>query len=257
VIPFAGGALDPRHWRAFQNLGCLAATASSNTLARELVDLYFEEDQTLPSTVLVAEEQVGARGRGGKRWSAPAGRGLYLTFVRRVEEGEPISLVPIAVARWLRDAISDASGVDVRLKWPNDLYVGRRKLAGLLSEARTQGEDTYVAVGIGLNVVGTAASVGVNGATTLEEEAGHPFQLAALLQQVLDRIDRELCAPDWASEVARWQKVSAHHRGDPLRVRRNGEEVAGEYEGLTAEGFLRLKTRNGEVTVTAGELLQW
>jgi BirA family biotin operon repressor/biotin-[acetyl-CoA-carboxylase] ligase len=222
VIPFAGGALDPRHWRAFQNLGCLAATASSNTLARELVDLYFEEDQTLPSTVLVAEEQVGARGRGGKRWSAPAGRGLYLTFVRRVEEGEPISLVPIAVARWLRDAISDASGVDVRLKWPNDLYVGRRKLAGLLSEARTQGEDTYVAVGIGLNVV-----------------------------------DRELCAPDWASEVARWQKVSAHHRGDPLRVRRNGEEVAGEYEGLTAEGFLRLKTRNGEVTVTAGELLQW
>ena len=257
MIAFAGGALDPSHWRTFQNLGCLAATGSSNTLARELVDLYFEEDQALPSTVLVAEEQAGARGRSGKRWSAPAGKGLYLTFVRRVEEGEPISLVPIAVARWLRDAIADVSGVDVRLKWPNDLYVGRRKLAGLLSEARTQGEDTYVAVGIGLNVLGTAASVGVNGATTLEEEAGHSFQLASLLQDVLDRIDRELISPDWSAEVGRWQKVSAHHSGDRLRVRRNSEDVAGEYQGLTAEGFLRLKTRDGDVTVTAGELLQW
>lgn len=257
MIAFAGGALDPRHWRTFQNVGCLAATASSNTLARELVDLYFVEDQALPSTVLVAEEQVGARGRGGKRWAAPAGKGLYLTFVRRVEKGEPISLVPIAVARWLRDAIADASGVDIRLKWPNDLYVGRRKLAGLLSEGRTQGEDTYVAVGIGLNVLGTAASVGVNGATTLEEEAGHPFDLAVLLQEVLDRIDRELCSPDWASEVGRWQKVSAHRQGDRLRIRVNGEEIEGEYQGLTAQGCLRLKTAGGEVTVTAGELLQW
>jgi BirA family transcriptional regulator, biotin operon repressor / biotin---[acetyl-CoA-carboxylase] ligase len=257
MIAFAGGALDPTHWRSFQNLGCLAATASSNTLARELVDLYFEEDQALPSTVLVAEEQVGARGRGGKRWTAPAGKGLYLTFVRRVEEGEPISLVPIAVARWLRDAIAGATGVDVRLKWPNDLYVGRRKLAGLLSEARTQGEDTYVAIGIGLNVLGTAASVGVNGATTLEEEAGHPFDLAALLQEVLDRLDRELVSPDWASEVGRWQEAAAHHKGDAMRVRRNGEELEGEYQGLTAEGFLRLKTGSGDVTVMAGELLKW
>jgi len=257
MIAFAGGALDPRHWRTFQNLGCLAATTSSNTLARELVDLYFDEDQALPSTVLVADAQIAARGRGGKVWTAPAGKGLYLTIVRRVEEGEPISLVPIAVARWVRDAIADATGVAVQLKWPNDLYVGRRKLAGLLSEARTQGDDTYVAVGIGVNVLGTAASVGVNGATTLEEEAGHPFDLAALLQGVLDHIDRELAAPDWASEVARWQKVSAHHQGDRLRVRRNGEEIAGQYQGLTPEGFLRLKTGEGEITVTAGELVQW
>ena len=114
-----------------------------------------------------------------------------------------------------------------------------------------------MAVGIGLNVLGNAASVGVNGATTLEEEAGHPFQLASLLQQVLDRIDRELCSPDWVSEVGRWQKLSAHHEGDRLRIRRNGEEIEGEYLGLTAEGFLRLKTGGGETTVTAGELLQW
>ena len=257
MITFAGGAIDTRGWRSFQNLGCLAASNSSNALARELMELYFDEDQALPATVLVAEEQGGARGRGGKRWSAPAGRGIYLTFVRRVEEGEPISLVPIAVARWLRDALAEATGVAIGLKWPNDLYVGRRKLAGLLSEARTQGEDTYVAVGIGVNVLGTAASVGVNGATTLEEEAGHSFALPELLQKVLDRLDRELVAPDWHSEVLRWQKAAVHHPGDRIRVRRNGDEVEGDYDGLTPEGFLRLKAGREHVTITAGELLRW
>ncbi len=202
MIAFAGGALDPSRWRIFQNLGCLRSTASSNVLAREIIDLYFAEEQSLPATVLVAEGQPGAKGRHGKAWSAAAGRGLYLTIVRSAAEGEPISVVPIAMARWLRDAVEGATRVQAGLKWPNDLYVGRRKLAGVLSEARTQGDDTYVAVGIGLNVLDTAASVGVAGATTIEEEAGRPFDLAPLLQGVLDRIDSELASPDWSREVA-------------------------------------------------------
>jgi BirA family biotin operon repressor/biotin-[acetyl-CoA-carboxylase] ligase len=257
VIAFGGGEIDPRCWQTFQNLGCLSATASSNALARELVDLYFEEEQSLPATVLVAEEQTGARGRGGKRWKAPAGRGLYLTFVRRAAPGEPLSLVPIAVARWLRDALEDATGLVAKLKWPNDLYLGRRKVAGILAEARTQGDDTYVAVGIGVNVLGSAISVGISGATTLEEEAGHTIDLPALLQAVLDRIDRELIAPDWSREVDRWELASAHRIGDLLRIRRDEGEIQGKYEGLTPEGFLRLRTGQGEVVVTAGQVIQW
>jgi BirA family biotin operon repressor/biotin-[acetyl-CoA-carboxylase] ligase len=257
MIAFAGGALDPTRWRIFQNLGCLRSTASSNVLVRELIDLYFTEEQALPATVLVAEAQPGAKGRGGKAWSAAPGRGLYLTIVRPAAEGEPLSVVPIAMARWLRDAVEGATRVNAGLKWPNDLYVGRRKLAGVLSEARTQGDDTYVAVGIGLNVLDTAASVGVAGATTIEEEAGRPFDLAPLLQGVLDRIDGELASPDWNHEVERWEKASLHEKGDRMTVLREGEEITGEYLGLSPAGFLRLKTPTGEAVLSAGEVAKW
>lgn len=256
-IPFAGGALDPARWTFFENLSCLASIGSSNDLAREVVDVYFEEDQALPPTVFVAEAQPGARGRGGREWKAPSGRGVYLTFLRPVREGEPVSVVPIAVARWVRDALEKASGVQAKLKWPNDLYVGRRKLAGVLSEARTQGNESYLAVGIGVNARGAAADLGIPAATTIEEEVGRPVEVAPLVQAVVDRLDSELANPDWQLEVAEWERLSVHQPGDPLRVRRHGEVVTGRYLGLDPSGFLRLQTDGGETVVSTGELEEW
>lgn len=256
MIPFAGGHVDPGAWRTFENLVCLRQTSSSNDLAGQLIELYFEEEQDLPPLVLIADEQPLARGRRG-RWQAPPGRGLYLTFVRRVAPKEPVSLVPIAVARWMADALREATRTGVELKWPNDLYVGRRKVAGILAECRTQGEQTYMSVGIGLNVLGRAAELGVAQATTLEQEAGRPFVLAPLLQTLLDRFDRELADPRWDAEVGRWQSASLHHPGDRVKVLRDGGELTGEYVGLSPEGFLRIKTSTGEAVLPSGELAEW
>ena len=256
MIPFAGGELEARRWRAFENLTFLAVTDSSNDLAMELIDMYFEEDERFPATVLVAESEPHAHGRTG-RWEAPPGRGLYFTFVREARAGEPISMMPIAVARWVRDALRDATGVRIQLKWPNDLFVGRRKVGGILAEARTQGEDTYVALGVGLNVLGSAASLKVPAATTLEEEAGRAVALAPLLQCILDRLDAELAAPRWAEEVPAWERASVHRQGDRLTVRREGKEISGQYAGLSPEGFLKLKTAAEEVVVSSGMLVKW
>src|SRR5262249_23101631 len=154
VIPFASGTLVARRWQYFENLVCWRETNSSSDLARELMELYFGEDLKLPASVILAESQPHARGRKGDPWRAPANRGIYFTFVRPAAIDEPLSLVPIAVARWIRDAILDATGVSAVLKWPNDLYVGRRKLAGVNAESRTPGEGTYIPVGVGLNVAG-------------------------------------------------------------------------------------------------------
>lgn len=255
MIPFASGELVARRWRTFQNLTVLARTNSSNDLAREIIELYLQEEQDLPPTVLIAEHQPGARGRTG-RWAAPEGRGLYFTFCLPAD-GIPISVLPIAVARWLREAIREGTGVLPELKWPNDLYVGRRKLAGILAEARTQGEDAFVAVGIGLNVAGTAESLGVPHATTLEEEAQCLVPLAPLLQGLLDRIDRELASPRWPEEVGEWERASLHRPGDHMTVRRDGQVTSGEYLGLDPSGFLRLKTESGEAVVAAGEVAEW
>ena len=256
MIPFAGGTLEARRWRTFENLTWLEETRSSQDLARELIDVYFGEDQRFPASVIVADSQPGARGRRGT-WSAPAGRGLYFTFIREAQPGEPVSLIPIAVARWVREVLREKTGVNAELKWPNDLYVGRRKLAGVLAESTTQGNQTYVTVGVGINVLGPAATLGISSATTLEEETGGPFALAPLLQALLDRIDKELAEPRWEAEVREWEKASAHRHGDRLTVRREGKDVSGAYLGLTPEGFLRLETPSGEVVLAAGEVAQW
>jgi BirA family biotin operon repressor/biotin-[acetyl-CoA-carboxylase] ligase len=257
VIPFSGGHLRSRHWKVLQNLICLKSVGSSNDLARELIDLYFEEDQVFPCAVIVAEEQPEARGRRGDSWRAPRGRGLYWTVVREVRPGEPLSLVPIAFARWVCDTLREETGVAVELKWPNDLYVGRRKIAGVLSDSRTQGEETYLAVGVGLNVLGSPEELGVPGSTTIEAESGRPFPLAPLLQALLDRFDRELAAPRWDAEVRQWERASLHRPGDLLLVRGNGQELSGRYAGLSPEGFLRLTTPAGETVVSSGELARW
>jgi BirA family biotin operon repressor/biotin-[acetyl-CoA-carboxylase] ligase len=257
TLPFADGFLDPGHWTFFENVACLVSIPSSNDLASELIDLYYQEEQSLAPTLILAETQPHARGRGGREWKAPRGRGLYLTFLRRVEEGEPLSLVPIAVARWTRDALHRGSGVSAELKWPNDLYVGRHKLAGVLAEARTQGDQAYLAVGIGVNVRGAAADLGVPDATTIEEETGRPVSIAPLLQKLLDRLDRELARPDWRREVEEWERVSLHRPGDRMKVRGEGKELTGKYLGLDPSGFLRLKTAAGEAVVATGELDEW
>jgi BirA family biotin operon repressor/biotin-[acetyl-CoA-carboxylase] ligase len=255
MIPFADGALEARHWRRFENLACFEKVDSSNDLAREIIEVYFNEDQNLPPSVLAAESQPGARGRTG-RWHAPPGRGLYFTFIMPAQ-GVPLSVVPIAVAHWIREGLTEAAGIMPVLKWPNDLYVDRRKLAGILPEARTQGDRTLVAVGVGLNVAGSAASLGLPHATTLEEELGHAVARAPLLQALLDRIDRELVSPDWAREIAAWERGSLHRPGDKMTVRRDGEELTGEYIGLDPSGFLRLKTAAGEAVLAAGEVAEW
>jgi BirA family biotin operon repressor/biotin-[acetyl-CoA-carboxylase] ligase len=257
VIAYADGLLDPSRWKALENCVCFHALVSSNALARELIELYFDEGQTLRATVLAAEAQTGAYGRNGRGWEAPDGRGLYLTVLRRAEPGEPLSVLPIAAARWAREVLFEHTETPIELKWPNDLYVGRRKLGGIIAESRTQGDDTCVAVGIGINVRGKAADLGVANATTVEEETRKSFSLATLMQGLLDRFDRELARPRWDEEVRAWELVAAHRPGDRLTVRRNGEDVTGTYLGLDASGFLRLETSGGVTTVASGEVASW
>jgi BirA family transcriptional regulator, biotin operon repressor / biotin---[acetyl-CoA-carboxylase] ligase len=257
VIAFDDGWLDPGGWRVLENCVCMQTVGSSNALARELIELYMEEGLNLRATVLAALAQTEAYGRGGRQWVAPPGRGLYLTLVRPAREAEPLSLLPIAAARWLREVLREQTGTSAGLKWPNDLYAGRRKLAGVMAESRTQGDETYVAIGLGVNVRGPSAELGVPNATTLEEETGSAPVPARLLQALLDRFDRELAAPRWDDEVREWELASVHHPGDRLTVRRNGGEISGEYAGLDPSGFLRLRTSSGEEVVSAGEVAEW
>jgi biotin-(acetyl-CoA carboxylase) ligase len=158
--------------------------------------------------------------------------------------------MPIAVARWLRRRSRTTTGVEVRLKWPNDLYVGRRKLGRILPEARTQGEDTYVAVGIGVNVLGSAGEA--RRARSDDARGGDRPRLRAsrrLLQALLDGSIRAR-APRWDVEVAAWEKASrCTGAGDVMKVRTTGRRSSA-IRRADRRGFLNWNRRRARPVVS-------
>ncbi|HWM54937.1 MAG TPA: biotin--[acetyl-CoA-carboxylase] ligase [Solirubrobacterales bacterium] len=119
-------------------------TDSTNYRARELGD-----DGAPGGTVVTAEEQTAGRGRQGRTWTAPAGKALLYSGVLRPLGDRP--LLPLAVALAVCETAEElAPGLACQIKWPNDVWVDERKLAGILIETKVQ--DDWAVIGVGLNL---------------------------------------------------------------------------------------------------------
>lgn len=105
-------------------------------------------------TLVIADHQTEGRGRSGSRWTSPAARGLWLTLVERPVDTTGLEVLALRVGLRAARALDRFAPEPVRVKWPNDLYVEGRKLAGILIEARwREGRLEWVAIGVGVNVV--------------------------------------------------------------------------------------------------------
>jgi BirA family biotin operon repressor/biotin-[acetyl-CoA-carboxylase] ligase len=103
--------------------------------------------------LVVADEQTAGRGRQGRRWRSEAGAGLWLTLVERPPEPSALDVLSLRIGLALAPALDTFAASPVRLKWPNDLYLGDCKLGGILVEARWRdGIPEWVAIGVGINV---------------------------------------------------------------------------------------------------------
>jgi BirA family biotin operon repressor/biotin-[acetyl-CoA-carboxylase] ligase len=199
-------------------------------------------------TVVISERQTAGRGRDGRAWKSPAG-GLYLSAIVR----PPLSLamVPpmtLAIGIGVCDAIR-ACGVGGTLKWPNDVLVGDRKIAGVLVEAQSQGGrlDTVI-VGIGINVRSVGLGDEVAGiATALEDELdGDPIEREHVIDRVLVHVERWIdryIAIGLPSVIPAWHERMAI--GLTARATVDGVRVAGDVIGLDPEGALLLRDPSG------------
>jgi BirA family transcriptional regulator, biotin operon repressor / biotin---[acetyl-CoA-carboxylase] ligase len=147
--------------------------------------------------LVAAEEQTAGRGRLGRRWLAPHGTSLLCSLQLRPDvPGERLAELTGVAARAVADTVAAAAGVEPELKFPNDVLVGGRKLAGVLAEAR----EGRVVLGIGINVnVREAELPGEvdTPATSLLVEIGRKLDRAELLVELLDRLERRYDA--WLS----------------------------------------------------------
>jgi len=200
-------------------------------------------------TAYVAGEQTAGRGRQGRSWVSAAAAGLYVTYHLCPARAEVAPLLGLAAAVAAAEAVQAACGLAVDLKWPNDLQVEGRKLAGILAEARPRDAGLDVFVGIGINLR-TAAELppDVAAIATSIEGAGYPAParevLLAALSTALDRRTVQAEAEP-GTLLAEWRRRLVT-LGQRVRFATPSGEVEGEAVDVTSTGELVLALSNGE-----------
>jgi BirA family biotin operon repressor/biotin-[acetyl-CoA-carboxylase] ligase len=209
-------------------------------------------------SLFVADFQSAGRGRQGRAWLAAPGQGLLLSILlrhtgRAARPWRSTALVSVAMAEAIEQLIP---ALDVAIKWPNDLLLDGRKVAGVLAESSSDGVNVVVIVGVGVNVNTSAEELEAIGspATSLRVASGQRVERGQLLLVFVDRLDFWLARAD-ADLQSRWQ-TRLWGRGQRLRLADLGVDEDVVVLGATLDGALRVRRADGtERTTTTGELI--
>ncbi len=231
-------------------------TDSTNRVGMELG--YAGEPE---GAVILAEEQSAGRGRAGRSWHSERGTGIYVTLLLRPKIS-PVQapLLTMMAGLSAHAAIQARTGLQVDLKWPNDLMLNGKKLGGILTEMYS---DTtlvrFVIVGIGINVnqekfPGELSTM----ATSLRAETGKNESRLELLARLLREFENDynrFLREGASSVTARFTKASSYAVGKKVRVTNGAESFTGVTAGLAPEGLLQVEREDGKiVTVIAGDV---
>lgn len=234
---------------------------STQRIARELA-----RDGAPEGTVVVAETQTAGRGRLGRSWHSPPGLNLYLSIVLRPPlppaEVPQLALVAgLAVA----DAVIATTALAAQIKWPNDVVIGDRKVAGVLTEMEAEMDGVHYAIaGIGVNVNATASTFPPelrDKATSLREALGRPVDRAGFTARLLADFEARysrFLAQGLGAMRSDWEALSSLN-GRVVTVAGPAGAMTGRVLGLDEDGALRLDAGGrverivaGEVTIRAG-----
>ena len=207
-------------------------------------------------TVFLADVQRQGRGRLDRTWIAPPGTGLLFSIVLR-SDLPPIHLTALCSVS-VAESIADLTGLQARIKWPNDVMVQDRKTCGILTEVIAFGGATFAIIGIGLNVNLDPAIAGLPPtATSLSHEVGTRVSRRRLLDVTLSRIDTRLAldANALLRDVrAKWEALLWRRR-QRIVVSQDGTTLHGIVEGLAPSGALLLRQDDGlRLEITVGDV---
>jgi BirA family biotin operon repressor/biotin-[acetyl-CoA-carboxylase] ligase len=197
-------------------------------------------------TLILADAQTAGRGRQGRSWTSEPGAGIWLTLIERPTDRSSLDVLSLRVGIGMAQALEPLVGEPLRLKWPNDLYRGAGKLAGILVEARWRGTEVdWVAIGVGLNVhvprdQGRAAGLESTGVSRNDA-----------LYAILPALRRAAGATGPLTE----DELEAFAERDLARGHRVTAPTEGLVQGINAAGALVVLTEGGTTTVQAGSLV--
>lgn len=240
-----------------QPLHLLDTIGSTQDLARELAEKGAPE-----GTLVIAEQQTAGRGRQGRVFHSPAGRGVWMTLLLRPQQplqytSQLTLLAAVAICRALRDV----SGLDIGIKWPNDLLIGNRKVCGILVESAAEdGHVRYALGGFGIDVNVALEDLPEEVrplATSLRIERGEPVDRTAVVVAILSELETlyHLYNREGFAPIAALWEASALAIGKVVTVKTLQHTMTGIARGLGENGELLLEQPDGSITpVYSGEV---
>lgn len=199
-------------------------------------------------TLVLSETQTKGRGRLNRQWVSPKYKGIYLSLILKPKvppSHSPILTLLSAVS--VCEAIKEATGIEAKIKWPNDILINNKKAGGILTELNAETDEVrFVAIGIGLNVNNDKKSL-ISGATSIKEEKGEKVNRISLLQEILRKIEVnyfELNEKGAGFIADKWRhnNVTLNNR---VKVVYHKDEIEGRAIDIDVDGGLLLRKDSG------------
>jgi len=234
---------------------------STNSFAARLI----AHGRKVPEgTVIIAEAQTAGRGRLGRSWHSRREAGLYFSMV--LFPKAPPSLAPLftlATAVAMHNAVERYTGLDIDIKWPNDLLTGQKKICGILSEIQAEVDlvKTMI-IGVGLNANHEELPEDIAGrATSLRIASGHIQSRLEILLEFFEEfetiyMDFERKGP--RSIVDQWTRFSSFANGRKIEIHDGVRKITGITRGLNPLGALKIEQKGGQIEeVYSGDVASW
>jgi len=224
-------------------------TASTNDVADQLA-----HSGAVEGTVIFAEAQTRGRGRLGRRWFSPPGRGIWMSVILRPPfPPHQVTRLTLMSAVAARDAIQRVTGLSPAIKWPNDIVISGKKVAGILTEMTAEQERIlHAIVGIGINVNITKQELPQwirTIATSLQIELGHPVFRPSLAAELITQIDRwyHLLLENGFDRVIKEWQTHCTTIGKFVEINSGSKKILGFAECVDDDGALLVRTGTGRV----------
>jgi len=242
------GSLSP-------NLVVLAEVDSTNSIARKIIHEYEVEEQPLLPLLILARVQHSGRGRQGRAWTSPAGKGVYASRVVSVEDPAVLQTLPLLVGIGLSRGLGPHVSSPCRLKWPNDLLVEGKKIGGILIESMIHADgQSRAIVGFGVNVEHRREELPERG--TSVRLLGRKSSVEELTWSLVEGLERELAhLGDMKYAAASYRELSVHRPGDHISCRVGESVVEGTFVEIDDQGRLVLESAGRELRLASGEVL--
>ena len=232
-------------------------TTSTNDVIEKLA-----RDGVKEGAVVFAESQTSGRGRLGRKWISPERRGLWFSILLRPDlRPQETTQLTVASATALRRAIEMETKLKPEIKWPNDILLGGKKVAGILTELSAELDRVkHVILGIGVDVnlgAGEFPAELKKTATSLKIESGKMISRAELAAAVLRELDEDysrVCSGNFAAVADEWEENCATI-GRNVTVQTGDRKIRGRAESLDDAGALLLRTEHGRLEpITGGDV---
>ena len=210
-------------------------------------------------TLIIAETQTKGRGRLGRTWSSPKYKGIYISLI--LKPRIPPSCAPILTLLSgvsVCEAVQNITGVETQIKWPNDVIIEGKKLAGILTELNAETDEVkFAVVGIGINVNNEKKSL-LQGATSLKEHTNEEISRVELLKELLRVLEEnyQLFEKKGSGVIAdKWKQLSIT-LGKRVRINCLSLQIEGEALDIDCDGALLVRNDSGLINrITSGDVI--